>query len=104
MTARHFKDMPMEQYQAMTDYLSKSMLAVGADCWAKFHHEYGGERQPKKATKSLRLGTAVHTFALEPHLFDSLHYIMPLKEDGKEIVRNETHSAYKEQLAIADGR
>jgi hypothetical protein len=102
-TAKLHKDMPMEQYQAAKDHISKSMLSDFADCPARFKylHIDGGE---KPSTPSLRLGHAVHTLALEPDLYKKNYYVMPLKEDGKEIIRNASHAAYKEQLEVAAGR
>jgi len=100
---KHEKNMTMEAYQAAKDHLSKSMLSDFSDCPARFKylHIDGGD---KEETPSLRLGSAVHTLALEPEKWKAEYYRMPQKEDGKEIVRNASHAAYKEQLAIAAGR
>lgn len=103
MTATHHKSLPMSGYQAARDHLSKSMLSKLADCPAVFKYHYidGGEQDE---TPSLRIGSAAHTLALEPELWKSGYYKMPQKDDGKEIVRNPAHAAYKEQISIAGDR
>lgn len=103
MKTIHHTSMPMEKYQASHEFISKSMLGVFDDCPAKFKYLYiDGNEKPR--TKSLRLGTAIHTLALEPEKFRSEFYVLPMKDDGKEIIRNASHAAYKEQLAIAADR
>lgn len=92
------REMPNEQYHAATEYISKTMLSVFADCPAKFDWIYnqGGE---KPATDAMRLGSAAHMYALERDKFDSRYYTVP-----EGTIRNAKHAAYKEQLEIAGER
>lgn len=83
MTAIFHKDMSMETYQKSTDYLSKTMLSVGADCWAKFKYQFVDGNYESKDTPSLRIGSAVHTLALEPDKFAADYYILPEDYDGR---------------------
>ncbi len=89
------KTMPIDEYHAQKDFLSKSMLKDFADCPARFKylHIDGGE---KKKTKSLRLGNAVHTLALEPELWESGYHTLPktyYNDKGKE-------SAFKNDIRM----
>lgn len=83
MTATHKKELPMSDYQAATDHLSKTMISTGADCWAKFKYQFVDGNYESKDTQSLRNGSAVHTLALEPDKFDAEHYILPEDYDGR---------------------
>lgn len=76
MEPKLYKDMGIKQYHDETDFISKSMLCDFADCPARFKHRYidGGA---KKESKSLRIGNAVHTLALEPELWKSGYYVLP---------------------------
>lgn len=98
MTAELFKEMPNEEYHSRTDALSKSMLSVFSDCAARFKYQYldGGQQED---TKSLRLGSAVHTLALEPEKFAATYHILP--EGHRNDARTDKH---KEQITLADGR
>lgn len=111
MTAHLFSQMDIDKYHSFSDIknlgemsvLSKSMLSIFDQCPAKFEDQYiNGNREV--GTSAMQLGNAVHLYALQLELFEKHYYIMPLKEDGKQIVRNAAHAAYKEQLAIAAGR
>lgn len=78
--------MPIEEYHSKKDYLSKSMLGDFADCPARFKHMHIDNAQPKQ-TKSLRLGSAVHTLALEPELWQGGYHVLPAtyyNKDGEE--------------------
>ena len=76
MTTQFIKDMDIVEYHNKKDYLSKTMLKDLADCPAIFKYKYhdGGKTPP---TKSLRLGSAVHTLALEPELWKAGYHVMP---------------------------
>lgn len=113
MTAKLYTaaELDIDSYHAFSDIkrlgdkavLSKSMLSVFDECAKKYHDKYiMGNRD--EGTSEMKLGNAVHLFALQPELFNETYYILPLKEDGKQIIRNKTHAAYKEQLSIAAGR
>lgn len=113
MTAKLYTaaELSIEDYHAFSDIkklgdnavLSKSMLSVFDECPAKFRDQFiDGNRD--KPSSAMNLGNAVHLYALQKELFDKSYYIMPLKEDGKQIIKNATHAAYKEQLAIAGDR
>jgi hypothetical protein len=69
MMTQLIKDMPMHEYHSHKS-ISKSMLGDLDDCPARFKYRHidGNKREE---TDSLRLGKAIHTLALEPHLFDS---------------------------------
>lgn len=71
-----FKDMDIDTYHSHNDILSKSMLTEFADCPARFKHHYI-DNKPKRQTKSLRLGSAVHVLALEPDKWKSGYHVMP---------------------------
>ncbi len=76
MTAHHYKDMTMAEYQAAVDALSKSMLSELADCPARFKYRYiDGNKQAE--TEALRVGSAVHTLALEPEKWKAGYHVMP---------------------------
>lgn len=76
MTAHHYKDMTMDEYQSSTDAQSKSMLSELADCPARYKHRYiDGNAKPK--TEALHIGSAVHTLALEPEKWKAGYYVMP---------------------------
>lgn len=105
------ENLPIEDYHAFADIkklgdkaiLSKSMLAVFDPCPVKFHDQFIlGNRE--ESTAGMEIGSATHLHALQRDLFDAHHYIMPLKDDGKQIVRNAAHAAYKEQIKLAAGR
>lgn len=83
MTAILKKELPMSDYQAATDHLSKTMLSVGGDCWAKFKHQFVDGNYQSKETTSLSVGSAVHTIALEPEKWDAEYYILPENYDGR---------------------
>lgn len=76
MKPQFYKDMGITEYHAQTEYLSKSMLKEFADCPARFKYQYldGGKG---KESKSLRMGNAVHTLALEPELWKAGYHILP---------------------------
>lgn len=74
--AKFYKDMDIDVYHSHKDIISKSMLGDFADCPARFKHKYiDGNVQPK--SKSLRLGNAVHTLALEPELWQAGYHRLP---------------------------
>lgn len=113
MTAKLYtaNQLTIEQYHEFSDIknlgdnavLSKSMLAVFDECAVKFEDQFiNGNRE--KPSDEMNLGNAVHMYALQKELFDTKFYQMPLKDDGKQIIRNASHAAYKEQLLIAAGR
>lgn len=95
MKPQFHKDMGIDEYHAQTDYLSKSMLKDFADCPARFKYRYldGGK---KKESKSLRMGNAVHTLALEPELWEKNYHVLPatyFNDKGKE-------SAFKNDIRM----
>lgn len=98
MTAKLYPDMSNEEYHSKTDALSKSMLSVLADCPARFKYQYidGGKQED---TKSLRLGSAVHTLALEPEKYAATYHVLP--EGHRMDARTDKH---KEQIILADGK
>lgn len=62
--------MSNEDYHAMTDVPSKSMLDLYAERPAKYRAKLDGTLE-RKETESMRLGTAAHTALLEPHTWDA---------------------------------
>jgi hypothetical protein len=111
MTAKLIENMPIGEYHAYSDIkklgedavLSKSMLAVFDDCPAKFEDAYinGGNQVSNDV---MNLGNAVHLYALEPELFNTHYYVMPLKKKGAQIIRNARNADFKEQMEIAGER
>lgn len=86
MATQFYKDMPIEEYHGHQDILSKSMLGDFADCPARFKHRHI-DNKPEKKTKSLRLGSAVHTLALEPEKWEAGYHVLPttyFNAEGKE--------------------
>jgi len=81
MTAKFIKNLSMEDYQANTDHLSKTMLSVGSDCWAKFKYQFIDGNYETKDIKSLRVGSAVHTLALEPEKWEEEYLVLPENYD-----------------------
>jgi len=70
------KDMSIEEYHAQREVVSKSMLGDFADCPARYKHKYI-DNAPEVKTKSLRIGSAVHTLALEPEKWDAGYHVLP---------------------------
>ena len=74
MKPKFYPDMPMSEYHADRSVYSKSMLTSLSDCPAMFKWLYiDGNDKPD--SKSLRIGRAVHTLALEPELFEQSYHI-----------------------------
>lgn len=97
-------DMPMEEYQARTDALSKSMISA-MDCPAKFKYEYidNGKREEGD---HFSIGTAVHTLALEPEQFEARFHILPAvyvngKGETATFRKDPRMQIYKDELAKA---
>jgi len=100
MKAELFEDMTIEDYHDRLDVQSKTMLKEFIDCPARYKYKYfDGGVEKEKQKDHMNLGHAVHTLALEPHLFDKTYYILP-----EGIVRNKKHKAFQEQLKEANGR
>jgi exodeoxyribonuclease VIII len=106
MTAIFHKDMSMGDYQASTDHLSKTMISVGADCWAKFKYQFIDGNYESKDTQSLRIGSAVHTLALEPEKFQAEYYVLPEDYDGRtkegKLIKAEADETGKTILKFQD--
>lgn len=104
-TAELFKDMSMEDYHNQTDVISKSLLQKFSDCPARFKHLYiDGGVEP--ATKSLRLGSLVHTLCLEPELYKKSYYVLPVsyKDDKgkkKKMQARSNMKVYQEHMIKA---
>jgi len=109
------ENMPMAEYHSYGNIaehpddfvLSTSMLKEMADCPQRFEHLYlkGGQ---KIDVDHINVGSAVHTAALEPQLFDKAYFPLPetVTVDGevKKVIRNASHKIYKDLLAQASGR
>lgn len=106
--AKFYPDMSIDEYHghAKDMVLSKTMLKEilpPSGCPALFKWLYlDGGVDEKESTQSLNMGKAVHTLALEPELFEQTYFVLPEKyEDGKKVVRNESHKKYQELLEQA---
>lgn len=84
MTAKHYKDLPMSDYQASTDYLSKTMLGIFADCPAKFKYNFIDGKYASKDTPSFARGAALHTMALEPEKWLEEYIVLDVDKRTKE--------------------
>lgn len=86
-TAEH-RDLSLEAYHADLEYDSPSSISLFDRSPSLYYHRRITKRIPSPApTEAQRIGSAVHTAILEPHLFDSLFAVVPedvLTSDGKK--------------------
>ena len=81
-------DMPAEKYHAV-DALSKSMMTKILKSPAHYRAALDEHQEP---TKSMQMGTAIHTAVLEPQLYSQVVAVVPPDIDG----RNKEGKAWKE--------
>lgn len=107
-TARLESSLPIEDYHNNREYISKSMLAEIA-CPKRYKWLYI-DGNAEKATASMNLGNAVHTYALEPELFKKRFHVLPAtytdKKTGEEkpFRKDPRMAVYKTELAVAGDR
>jgi exodeoxyribonuclease VIII len=82
-------DMPAEKYHAV-DALSKSMMSKILKSPAHYKAALEEHQEP---TKSMQMGTAIHTAVLEPQLYSQVVAVIPPDIDG----RTKDGKAWKEQ-------
>jgi exodeoxyribonuclease VIII len=82
-------DMPAEKYHAV-DALSKSMMSKILKSPAHYRAALEEHQEP---TKSMQMGTAIHTAVLEPQLYSQVVAVIPPDIDG----RTKDGKAWKEQ-------
>ena len=94
-------DIPADEYHAMTDFSSNSMLRRMKLSAAKYRLSL---QQTSRSSPAQSLGTAIHMALLEPELFDKTYAIMPRfdrrTKDGKAKAE-EWELAYKGRTAIS---
>lgn len=74
------KDMPNEEYHG-SGYITKSKLSwlSKSPQYFKWYLEH-----PPKATESMKFGTAMHSFILEPDKFAEEYFVLPENFDGRK--------------------
>jgi exodeoxyribonuclease VIII len=72
-------DMPAEKYHAV-DALSKSMMSKILKSPAHYRAALDEHQEP---TKSMQMGTAIHTAVLEPQLYSQVVAVVPPDIDGR---------------------
>ena len=72
-------DMPAAQYHAV-DALSKSMMSKILKSPAHYRAALDEHQEP---TKSMQMGTAIHTAVLEPQLYSQVVAVVPPDIDGR---------------------
>jgi exodeoxyribonuclease VIII len=82
-------EMPAEKYHAV-DALSKSMMSKILKSPAHYKAALEEHQEP---TKSMQMGTAIHTAVLEPQLYSQVVAVIPPDIDG----RTKDGKAWKEQ-------
>lgn len=92
-----FSEVPIDEYHADREYMSKSKLALMLDCPARLKAVLDGQVAP--STDSQRLGSLGHMIALEPYKFEQAYHVIP-----SEMVKNASHGAYKAEIEKANGR
>ncbi len=88
-------DMTNEEYHQATDWISKSGLDQIDKSPFHYHSKYL-QKTEKKQTEPMRVGTAFHTFMLEPDRFHGNFHIVPDCRKGSAV--------WKEHEAAADGK
>ena len=97
-----YSDLPNDAYHNDKNSYSRSLLLKFQKSPFHFWSEYINPNRPKKEpTRAMILGSAFHTFILEPHLFADQYTIEPKKVLLKDVGRHE-FDAYKYLCANLD--
>lgn len=99
MTYQIYHNMPMPEYQARTDFLSKSMLSCLLRNPAEYHARYVALDYVPEEKDHLNVGKALHTLIAEPHKWNLEYYVL-----DKSIKRDARHKAYQAALEEAGSR
>jgi exodeoxyribonuclease VIII len=97
-------DMPAAQYHAV-DALSKSMMSKILKSPAHYRAALEEHQEP---TKSMQMGTAIHTAVLEPQLYSQVVAVVPPDIDGrtkegkawKEAHKSHIHLTHAEDIDV----
>ena len=94
---RHINyDMPAEKYHAV-DALSKSLMSKILKSPAHYKAALEEHQEP---SKSMQLGTAIHTAVLEPHLYSQVVAVIPPDIDGRTKEGKAWKEAHKSRIHL----
>jgi hypothetical protein len=100
-----YKDLSSEDYHGHMNSVSRSGIMLYHESPHKYWKKYIAEdRVIETATPAMELGTALHTFVLEPHLFGEIYVIEPVyhKMPERVLLKNvgrPKFEAYKDEKA-----
>ena len=89
-------DMPAAQYHAV-DALSKSMMSKILKSPAHYKAALEEHQEP---TKSMQMGTAIHTAVLEPQLYSQVVAVVPPDIDGRTKEGKQWKEAHKSRIHL----
>jgi exodeoxyribonuclease VIII len=89
-------DMPAAQYHAV-DALSKSMMSKILKSPAHYRAALDEHQEP---TKSMQMGTAIHTAVLEPQLYSQVVAVIPPDIDGRTKEGKQWKEAHKSRIHL----
>ena len=89
-------DMPAEKYHAV-DALSKSMMSKILKSPAHYRAALEEHQEP---TKSMQMGTAIHTAVLEPQLYSQVVAVVPPDIDGRTKEGKQWKEAHKSRIHL----
>ena len=89
-------DMPAAQYHAV-DALSKSMMSKILKSPAHYRAALNEHQEP---TKSMQMGTAIHTAVLEPQLYSQVVAVVPPDIDGRTKEGKQWKEAHKSRIHL----
>ena len=89
-------DMPAEKYHAV-DALSKSMMSKILKSPAHYRAALDEHQEP---TKSMQMGTAIHTAVLEPQLYSQVVAVVPPDIDGRTKEGKQWKEAHKSRIHL----
>lgn len=89
-------DMPAAQYHAV-DALSKSMMSKILKSPAHYRAALAEHQEP---TKSMQIGTAIHTAVLEPQLYSQVVAVVPPDIDGRTKDGKQWKEQHKSRLHL----
>lgn len=96
-----FQNLSNEEYQAATDYISRSAILDFDKSPYTYWANYINPERKKKETSAINIGSAFHTYILQPELFDKQFAVEPKKVLLKDVGREE-FDAYKAQLSALE--
>lgn len=107
MTATIHKSMPIEDYHAHKADSKSSLKILMDDCPARYR--YKRDNPVEMDSKSIRIGSTVHTLALEPEFLEKTYHFLPEfyfndKGEKKPWRNDERMQVYKDEVEKSNGR